>query len=181
MNRVEITARDVVFSFNKKHLEDPSIPMWKIAAKGESYYVDHVVCSIGWSTKESPDNSHTKGSIRVKNVHLRIDDENVAYINEATPEIWNRIENKLIPVYILNESKSTSKLLESLKTDLGPIKRIVAVCSTTKLIVEIPSEELVTLIALQTNDIRELKPNEDYYQMYQQYKNNTVDEVDLDD
>ena len=60
----------MVFHFNKKHLEDPAIPMWVIKAKGESYYVEHVDCMVNWSTKETPDNSHTKGSIKIKDCLL---------------------------------------------------------------------------------------------------------------
>ena len=42
--------------------------MWVIKVKGESHYVSHVVVkpNVGFSTKESPDNSHTKGSIKIK-------------------------------------------------------------------------------------------------------------------
>jgi len=49
-------------------LQDPSIPMWVIKAKGETYYVDHVdmESGVGFSTKETPDNPSTKGSIKFK-------------------------------------------------------------------------------------------------------------------
>lgn len=59
-----ITENDrIVFHFNKKHLEDSKIPMWTIKCKGESYYVNHLDSSIGFSTKETPLNPVTKGSI----------------------------------------------------------------------------------------------------------------------
>jgi hypothetical protein len=70
----------LIFHFNKKHLEDPSIPMWSIKAKGETYYVKHVDCALPWSTKETPDNPHTKGSIKIKNCTLTIDYLDNAYI-----------------------------------------------------------------------------------------------------
>lgn len=59
---------EIIFHFNKKHLEDPSVPMWTIKTKGESYYVHHVDVDkgIGFSTKETPDNTHTKGSLKFK-------------------------------------------------------------------------------------------------------------------
>lgn len=66
---MEINKRTrIIFHFNKKHLEDPSIPMWVIKAKGETHYVEHVDVSpsVGFSTKETPDNPHTKGSIQIK-------------------------------------------------------------------------------------------------------------------
>jgi len=72
-----------VFSFNKKHLEGSTIPMWKITCKGNTYYVNHVDCQKGWSTKETPDNPHTKGAIKVKNCRLVIDETNTAIISDV--------------------------------------------------------------------------------------------------
>jgi hypothetical protein len=42
--------------------------MWVIKAKGETYYVDHVdmESGVGFTTKETPDNPSTKGSIKFK-------------------------------------------------------------------------------------------------------------------
>ena len=59
---------EIIFHFNKMHLQDTNIPMWVIKAKGETYYVDHVdmESGIGFSTKEPPDNPSTKGSIKFK-------------------------------------------------------------------------------------------------------------------
>lgn len=59
---------EIIFHFNKKHLEDPSIPMWVIKCRGDTYYVHHVDVSpgVGFSTKETPNNPHTKGSIKIK-------------------------------------------------------------------------------------------------------------------
>jgi hypothetical protein len=63
-----------VFHFNKAHVYDATIPPWVIKAKGVTYYVKHVECNAPWSTKETPENSHTKGSIKVKNVDIDISD-----------------------------------------------------------------------------------------------------------
>jgi hypothetical protein len=59
---------EIVFHFNKKHLEDPNIPMWVIKSKGQTHYVHHVDVDkgVGFSTKETPDNPSTKGSIKFK-------------------------------------------------------------------------------------------------------------------
>lgn len=59
---------EIIFHFNKKHLTDPTIPMWVIKCRGDTYYVHHVDVSpgVGFSTKETPDNPHTKGSIKIK-------------------------------------------------------------------------------------------------------------------
>ena len=86
MSQIEYACKDVVFHFNKKHLEDNTIPMWVIKFRGETYYVNHVDCSVPWSTKETPDNSHTKGSIKVKHCLVVIDDSNTATITPLTEE-----------------------------------------------------------------------------------------------
>ena len=64
----------VVFHFNKGHTADPTIPMWVTKTKGQTYYVDHVDADCPWSTKETPDNPSTKGSLKFKNCWLTIAD-----------------------------------------------------------------------------------------------------------
>ena len=56
----------IVFSFNKAHNADPSIPAWIIKHKGQTYYVNHLESSIGFTTKETPDSDHTKGSLQFR-------------------------------------------------------------------------------------------------------------------
>lgn len=73
-SQIELNCNEVVFHFNKKHLEDATIPMWVIKAKGQTFYVEHVDCQKGWNTKETPDNPATKGSIKIKNCVLSIQD-----------------------------------------------------------------------------------------------------------
>lgn len=70
-----------MFHFNKGHLADPTIPMWVIKAKGQTFYVNHVDVNCPFSTKETPDNPSTKGSLKFKNCRLEIDDNQNATIN----------------------------------------------------------------------------------------------------
>lgn len=65
----------IIFHYNKKHNEDINIPPWIIKCRGESHYVNHITVQsgCGFCTKETPDNSHTKASIKVKG-YLRIID-----------------------------------------------------------------------------------------------------------
>lgn len=58
----------VVFHYNKKHNEDTRIPPWVLKAKGHTFYVNHfeVAPGVGFSTKETPDNPHTKAALKVK-------------------------------------------------------------------------------------------------------------------
>lgn len=53
----------IVFHYNKAHNQDPTIPTWIVKHKGQTYYVNHVNSKVGFSTKETPDSLHTKGSI----------------------------------------------------------------------------------------------------------------------
>ena len=80
---IKKVCKNLVFHFNKKHLEDETIPMWVIKAHGETHYVNHVSASIPWSTKETPDSDHTKGSIKFRRCLLAIDDENCATLSEV--------------------------------------------------------------------------------------------------
>ena len=76
---------EIVFHFNKKHLENPTIPMWVIKYKGETFYVHHVDVDkgVGFSTKETLNNEHTKGSIKFKGV-LQLVNENESIIAKIT-------------------------------------------------------------------------------------------------
>jgi hypothetical protein len=55
-----------VFHYNKAHNDNQEIPPWVIKCRGDSYYVNHMTTRIGFSTKETPDNPHTKGSLKMK-------------------------------------------------------------------------------------------------------------------
>jgi len=72
--------------------------MWVVKFHGETYYVNHVDCDVPWSTKETPDNSHTKGSIKVKNVLLTIDDDNCARITTLTFVDKIRLRNQKLGI-----------------------------------------------------------------------------------
>ena len=60
--------REVIFHYNKKHNEDVSVPPWIIKFKGKTYYINHfdIMPGVGFTSKETPGNSHTKGSIKIK-------------------------------------------------------------------------------------------------------------------
>jgi hypothetical protein len=65
----------IVFHYNKAHNTDTSIPMWTIKHKGQTYYVHHLDSKVGFSTKETSDNAHTKGSLMFRG-KLTIVEEN---------------------------------------------------------------------------------------------------------
>lgn len=66
-------------------MSDSIVPMWTVKHKGETYYVNHldVDPGVGFSTKETPDNPHTKGSLKFKG-RLKIVEEN----NEIVATIY---------------------------------------------------------------------------------------------
>jgi hypothetical protein len=57
-----------VIHYNKFHNTDQTIPPWVVKVKGESYYVWHftVEPEVGFSSKETPDNPHTKAALKFK-------------------------------------------------------------------------------------------------------------------
>ena len=65
----------IVFHYNKAHNANTSIPTWVIKHKGQTYYVHHLDSKVGFSTKETPDNEHTKGSLMFRG-KLKIIEQN---------------------------------------------------------------------------------------------------------
>ncbi len=79
------TINRITFSYNKAHNLDQTIPPWVVKFKGQSYYVNHLEISpnVGFSTKETPDNEHTKASLLIRGKLTIQKEENdiIAYIN----------------------------------------------------------------------------------------------------
>ncbi len=72
-------GKNIVFHFNKAHLADPSIPMWTLKIEGQTFYCKHIEFeNCSFSSKETPDNPHTKGSIKFKNTNCEISDDGTA-------------------------------------------------------------------------------------------------------
>jgi len=153
-----------VFHFNKKHLEDPSIPMWVIKMRGETFYVTHVECSVPWSTKETPDNAHTKGAIKVKNCLVTIDSDNCANITELTEADRLRIAKSESVRVITSYGAKFRNAISGMNH--GPVKLAGGGCGTTWYIADIPSKKHFFLLQMSVPDIRILMPNEDYYKLY---------------
>ena len=178
-----------MFHFNKKHLEDQTIPMWVLKFHGETLYVNHVDCSIPWSTKETPDNSHTKGSIKVKEVLLQIDDDNCATLSKLTFVDKIRLRNQKLGItrIIVKEGNDYWKFKEALKQykiKHGPIKGIGGACSSTFFIADILEKSQFTMLGLAMSvcpSFRILKPNEGYYKYYDDPKYKDVPFIDEDE
>ena len=177
MSQIEYACKDIVFHFNKKHLEDPGIPMWVLKFHGETLYVNHVECQIPWSTKETPDNPHTKGSIKVKDCLLRIDEENSATISQLTLFDKIRLRNQKLGItrVMFRPGCAFHKALQKNEYKHSPFKNILGRCATGFVICDLLNKPDLTMAGLKyTNDFRIVKPNESYYEMYDNIKEETI-------
>ena len=151
--------------------------MWVLKFHGETLYVNHVDCSIPWSTKETPDNNHTKGSIKVKNALLRIDDENCATISELTIIDKFRLRNQKLGItrIITKWGSPFHQALQKNEFKHSPFKNISGACSTPFVVCDLLNKGEATMAALKyTNHFRALKPNEGYYQQYDNIQGNDI-------
>lgn len=180
---IKITVNDVVFHFNKKHLEDPTIPMWVLKTKGKSFYVNHVDCQCPWSTKETENNPHTKGSIKIKNCTVIIDDDNNATIAPKEEEEDTKEVTKESEKVITLEGEKLKKCLSELEIEHGPIIAIGGECRSTFYITEIMDKSILSMLFLNLGGrIRILMPNEEFYKIYERKKGAGDNEfVDIDD
>ena len=177
-----------MFHFNKKHLEDQTIPMWVLKTHGESFYVNHVNCEMPWSTKETPDNSHTKGSLKIKECLLTIDDNNEATISKLTIFDKVRLRNQRLGITrIMWSNGHMPDILKKESIKHSPFKTIHGACSTAYTVCDLLDKQQVTLLALKySNKFRILMPNEVQYRAYDDKKlwdklQNDYNEYDDDD
>lgn len=165
---IELACKEAIFHFNKGHLADPTIPMWVIKAKGKTYYINHLDSQMPFSTKETPDNPSTKGSIKFKDCLLQIDDDNCATIRTLTPADENRLRAKAKGYTRIIFSDYRFK--DTLKTEgikYLPFKNIEGGCGTSFYITDIVNAADATILGLKyTGKFRILNENEMYYKAY---------------
>lgn len=158
-----------MFHFNKKHLEDETVPMWVIKSHGVTFYINHLNSEMAWTTKETPDNEHTKGSIKFKDCKLSIDDDNCATISKlslldkATLKHPKIVHARIIaPAYgKFHKALTNNELKHSL------IKHIRGACSSGFIVCDLLEPMEITFATLKYgSDFRIMKPNESYYKEY---------------
>lgn len=158
--------------------------MWVIKAHGDTYYVAHVDCNVPWSTKETPSNNHTKGSIKVKNCLLVIDEDNGATIKTLTLHDKFRLRNRQLGItriaYRWMDRKIVRDALDQSKIKHGPTKLIELGCRSLYYVTDIyKKEDLVFLTLSASEKFRILMPNEELYKYYD-LPNTHVDEEDYE-
>lgn len=178
MAQIEYACKDVVFHFNKKHLEDSTIPMWVLKTHGETFYVNHVDANMPWSTKETPDNEHTKGSLKFKEALLVIDDDNCATLSELTIYDKFRLRNQKLGItrIIFQWGTPMHKALTANEFKHTPFKNIVGSCTSTFVVCDLKRKEEATFAALKyPGSFRILAANETYYRAYDDVKGSEID------
>ena len=151
--------------------------MWVLKFHGETLYVNHVDAQLPWTTKETPDNEHTKGSLKFKNVLLRINDNNEATLTELTLVDKFRLRNQKLGITRIMFSPSTAfhKALLANEFKHSPLKYIRGACASTFVICDLLEKTQVTMAGLKyTNQFRLVKANESYYQEYDNVKADTI-------
>lgn len=161
-----------MFHFNKKHLEDQTIPMWVIKTHGESFYVNHVTSELKWSTKETPDNERTKGSIKFKECLLTIDPDNNATISNLTIFDKVRLRNQKLGITrIMWSSHQFELALKEEGIKHTPFKRIHGACSTAYTVCDLLDKHDAMMLGLKyPGKFRILMPNETQYRAYDDKK-----------
>ena len=140
---------------------------------------------VPWSTKETKENIHTKGSIKIKNCLLVIDDDNIATITELTEHDKIRLRNrdKGITRIITQYGNDLRQTLQQSNIKHGPIRSVGGACSRTFYITDIMKQSHVSILMLNMSntDIRILKENEGYYKLYDDPKYKLADFIDTDE
>ena len=157
-----------MFHFNKGHLADPTIPMWVVKAHGVTFYVNHVTSEMPWSTKETPDNDKTKGSIKFKKCKLTIDSENNATISKlGITDAFLKHPERRAGRIIMRADNVLHEALKAGEFQHSKIKEVQGACHSSFAICDIRDEHELTVLALKyAGAFRILSPNEIYYQEY---------------
>lgn len=167
--------------------------MWVVKTHGESFYVNHVTSQLNWTTKETPDNERTKGSIKFKECLLQIDPDNNATISELSFFDKVRLRNQRLGI---TRIRFSSFAFERYITDpannikYSPFKHIHGACSTAFTVCDLLNKKQLPFLQIQfPGEFRVLMPNEQHYQAYDdkklweklQWEYNGYDELEDDE
>jgi len=129
---------------------------------------------LPWSTKETPDNEATKGSIKFKNCILKINDQNEATMSPVTEEDKERLKKVKDPrsrIIMTDEYfPKIKKYLDENNIKYSKFKKVTSGCgSRTYFITDIVKKEDAVMLCLvfSNNEYRVLNKNEEYYKFYE--------------
>jgi hypothetical protein len=151
--------------------------MWVLKFHGETLYVNHVDAQLPWTTKETPDNEHTKGSLKFKNALLRVDENNDATLTELTLIDKYRLRNQKLGItrVMFSPGNDFHKALQKNEYKHSPFKTIRGACASSFIICDLLNKADVTLAGLKyTNKFRIVKPNEGYFTDYDDIKGTNI-------
>jgi hypothetical protein len=138
--------------------------MWVVKSHGVTFYVNHVTAEVPWSTKETPDNNHTKGSLKFKNCKLVIDDDNCAIITKLGLLDRNLPHPRLIHRVLVYNNSAFHKALKEDEYKHTKFKYVSGGCGTSWVVCDLLNEQELIFAGLKyTNDFRILSPNERFY------------------
>ena len=132
----------------------------------------HVDCQMPWSTKETPDNPHTKGSLKIKECLLTINDANEATISSLSIFDKVRLRNQRLGITrIMWTHPQMPTILKDEGIKHSPFKTIHGACSTAYTVCDLLDKHQVTMLALKySGRFRILVPNETQYKAYDDKK-----------
>ena len=159
--------------------------MWVVKAHGVTFYVNHVTADMPWSTKETPGNEKTKGSIKFKKCKLSIDTEdNTATISRlGIADAWLKHPERRAGRILFSYGGRMHRALSEGEFEHSKFKNVEGSCGSSFIICDLLDERELTFAGIKyTGAFRILAANEHYYQAYD--SGNTIweqDEEDLDE
>jgi hypothetical protein len=141
--------------------------MWVVKTHGETFYVNHVTADMPWSTKEPPDNFHTKGSIKFKDCLLVINADNEATLSKLSLIDKIRLRNQRLGItrIIFRYGDKMHCALKDNEFKHSPFKNVSGGCGTSFVICDLLQKEEATFAAIKY-EFRIMSPNEAYYKAY---------------
>lgn len=141
--------------------------MWVLKTHGVTFYVHHIDANIPFSTKETPDNSHTKGSLKFKDCRLTIHGDNTAALDVLGPTDHNLPQPKESVRIITRDGSDLHRALKNDEFKHSAFKEVEGACSTDFIICDmLDKNEMLLAMLKYPNQLRLLSPNERYYIAY---------------
>ena len=121
-----------------------------------------------WSTKETPGNEKTKGSIKFKKCKLTIDPDNNATISRlGIADAWLKHPERRAGRILFSYGGRMHRALSEGEFEHSAFKDVEGSCGSSFIICDLLDERELTFAGIKyTGAFRILAPNEHYYQAY---------------